>query len=393
MDVLRSKRFGCQNLKTASLELLNCPYCGSNLSIKHTIEQEYEKIIAGSVKCDCSEYPILEGILILKDYALNEQVIELLEVGKKEEAIIRYLGSDSFEALNTFEKSISLPHPFPQKISHILGQSTSRLAKLMIEPRYKRLFKIYSDETLSFYDSMGNDRYSTYFKQRFSSESLWSVYPFVPLLIKKKERILDLSCGAGHASFILDKYVKPKEHFATDYSFRNLFLAKKFFAPNAEFICIDANQALPFKEGTFSSILMLDAFHCIRSRASLAREMKRTLCNSGLLLVLHNHNPLTYNLGGEFSVPTRNLYEVFADRSLIVKIVPENKILNDFLFRDVINLGKKFDAKQLDHSNATILVATSDESIFTKHYVLDHFLSAENNLIINPIYEIEKKKI
>lgn len=365
-----------------------CPYCRSDLEIKDTIEQENAELISGSVKCDCNEYPILEGILNLKESNLKSRIIGLIKQRRFEEATICSLWNDGFETLNSFHLPMRA-----SKLTWALEQALMSLGKVYLKHKYRPLYNLYIDKKISFHNLLGKSLFETYFKQRFSSESFWSLYPFIPLLTKNKEKILDLGCGVGHASFVLDKYVEPKQLFSADYSFRNLFLAKKYFTRKAEFICLDANNTLPFKTGTFSSILMLDTFHYVHFRASLAHEMERTISSTGLLLLLHVHNYLAYNLGAGKPLTPKSLSRLFSDGHLETKVMPEKKIVEDFLFHNKLNLANQYDEDELNSSNATILVATSNKSIYSNYDEVDYdFLRVKNNLIINPIYEIERKE-
>jgi len=63
-------------------------------------------------------------------------------------------------------------------------------------------------------------------KHRFSSETLWSLNPFIVLLEKKKGKILDLGCGAGHASYLINKFLKPELLILADYDYSLIYLAR-----------------------------------------------------------------------------------------------------------------------------------------------------------------------
>ncbi len=53
-------------MKTKLLELMNYPYCGTEFNIGDILESKKGEVINGYVKCGCSEFPVLEGILTLK---------------------------------------------------------------------------------------------------------------------------------------------------------------------------------------------------------------------------------------------------------------------------------------------------------------------------------------
>jgi len=312
-------------------------------------------------------------------------IVKLIEQRSIEEATIRSLWIDYFEKIDNYQL------PVHSKFTWALEKISLRLGKSQLKSKIQQLYKSYSDPEVRFIDLLGKGFADTYFKQRFSSESFWSLYPFLPLFAEKKERILDLSCGVGHSSFVLEKYVKPNQLFSCDYSYKSLYLAKKYFAPNAEYICLDSKLALPFKTGIFSAVSMLDAFFYIRSN-ELAHEMQRVASSIGLLLLLHVHNSLAYNLGNPLQGLTpKNLAQLFENKRFKTKLMPEKRVLGDFLQNDELRLNEQYSQAELDSSNATILLNTQGEIAESYKNVQTDFLKVNNNLIINPLYEIIKK--
>ena len=354
---------------------MKCPYCGSDLKIGEILKEKEGEIINGCVKCGCSEFSILDGILNLKIGLLNRYVIKLLKRGKIREAL----------ELSLWRYSESIC-----EIATLIGLKRLRgLFSILMEESARHAYKKYSRET-PFYNLLGKTPSENYLKHRFSAETLWSVYPFIPLL-KTKEKILDIGCGTGHTSFIISTYVKPKELVCVDRAFRHLYQAKKYFAKDAQCICLDANYPLPFKSNIFDAIFMLDAFHYIYSRASLAREMERLLLPQGLLLLLHLHNSIKYNpAAGEPLSPSGwiNLFQ-----QLPTKALPERNLVEDFILRNELDLAKEYSEAELNSSNAICLIGTRDKSLYkTYEEIGNDFLSEKSNLIINPIYRVDHKQ-
>ncbi|MCL0072914.1 methyltransferase domain-containing protein [Dehalococcoidia bacterium] len=368
-------------MKLESLKQMRCPYCGADFNLGEVYQENEKELIDGYIKCECNEFPILEGILIIKPGFVNKYLVKLLRDGKTKEA-----SEFSLESLN--ESTYKVRRLLRSKgiCGRALGEVLSGIVKIKAKRRYKR----YSDERLPLYSLLGMGDSDIYLKNRFSAETLWSLYPFIPILKESRERILDLSCGAGHASFVVSTCVKPHQLVCADHSFAHLYLAKKYFVKDATFICLDANYPLPFKDGTFSSILMLDAFHYIDARASLAREMERTLSPYGLLLLLHLHNSLDYNLAAGKPLSPSGWLNLF--QQLPVKALPEKNIVEDFLMRGRLDLTKQYTEDELNFSNAISIVGTRKKSLLqTYQDVWRDFLGNKSNLIINPIYSIEHK--
>lgn len=378
-------------MRISNLVFLKCPYCGSNLEVKEIVEEKGGEMLSGIVKCECTEFPVLESILTLKTNPIYKQIIELIEKRKIAEATIRCIWNEYFERMNC------LP-PVNSKIGWMLSSILSRISRIESKSKYKRLYRKYTDNSVSFCNLLDVDAFGMfghYAKHRFSMGSLWLIYPFLPLFKKKNLRILDLSCGTGHGSYILSNYVAPHELFCADFSFQNLYLTRKYFVKKGEFICLDANYPLPFTDKIFSSILFSDAYFLITSRSSLAREMERILNPDGFLLLSHLHNSLFDNPGGGGGYPMtpKGWRRLFNFGKPLVKAMPERTVVEDFLVHNKLELAKEYDENSLNSSNAIDLLITSDVSLFTTYgKVNDDFLSVKKNLVINPIYEVKEGK-
>ena len=374
-------------MKFELLRHLKCPYCGQNIKIEKIVFEEGDELINGCVKCECSNFPVLCGILLLKESPLKDQVIKFIKEGLTEEALICCLWPEKFEIIDSvrtfLQNSLGLPRA--------LGTAISHLAQIKAEKASKKLFKQYSSEKSSFFSLLGSDLFESYLKHRFSTDSFWSLYPFIPLLKAKKERILDLNCGAGHASFVISNYVEPGQLVSADISFKLLYLGKKYFAPKAQFICIDTNFPLPFENGLFSSIVMSDALQYVHSRIGLAREMKRTLSPKGLLLLLHVHNSLTFNPGAGYALSPKSWTNLFEVAQIVIKTIPELKVVQDFIFENKLDLTQKHAEEVLNSANGLIFLSTLDKSLLTTYSNVDQeFLEVKDNLIINPIFKARK---
>jgi SAM-dependent methyltransferase/uncharacterized protein YbaR (Trm112 family) len=359
-------------MKQELLELLKCPYCGSDFEIEEIYEvfsEDEDEIRNGCIKCECSEYPILEGILILKNTATKKYIIEHLKKKEVEKAVAL-----SFkEGVNDICRVADFIEPKPA------GKIIKKC--LLGFARHSSI----SNKKTSFFDALGKGSYEVYLKHRFSSQTFWSLYPFVPLLRRRRKRILEVCCGAGHASFVISNYVNPEELICVDGKFKSLYLAKKYFS-NAEFINIDANYQLPFKDGIFSSVLIMDAFHYVDARALLAKEFERVLNPEGMLLLLHLHNALVENVAAGKPLSPLTWKGLF---DLDITMLPEKSIVEDFVLRDRLDLSKKCSEKDLNSSDAILMIAGADSDCFEGLW--EDILGIKENLIINPIYKMEEK--
>jgi len=371
-------------MKSEFLKLMKCPYCGSNFKIVEIYEQKKGEIINGCVRCECNEFPLVDGILNLKIDYIKKYLIKLLKKRKTKEVLGILLFNNIYRTLFSFSLY------FKRGYKGLLG----KILLILLKAKAKHTYKKYSDKKLSFYDSLDRSlrsSYRDYLKHRFSAETFWSFYPFIPLLKQNRERILDLGCGVGHTSFVISNHVKPKQLVCADGEFSHLYLAKKYFAPNAEFICLDANYSLPFKDSIFNSILMLDSFHVVNSCNSLANDMRRTILPKGILLILHLPNSLQNNHATFNLLSTSRLINLF--KLIPIKPLPKADMVKNFILKNKLDLTKKYSKTQLNSANAISIVGTKNKSLFKVYNkVNNELLTNKNHLIINPIYKIEDKK-
>lgn len=367
-------------MKQEYLRLMKCPYCGSGFKLGEIHREILGDIIEGVIVCDCDKFPIIDGILILKPSDINDYIIQLINDGKTKQAIGLLMGHFG-------ERAFQLERLL--RTRGILGEKLGEILSLIEENRATYNYNRYSDDKSSFYSMLGKGESEIYLKSRFSAETFWSLYPFIPLLKTSRERVLDLSCGMGHSSFVLSSYVKPQELVCVDYSFRHLYLAKKYFVKDAEFICLDANYSLPFKDNVFSTIIMQDAFHYIRGRYSLAQEMERVVSPQGILLLLHLHNSLNYNIAAGQPLTPKGWFNLF--KHVTVKLLPEKNVVEDFIWNNKLDLSKEYSESDLNRSNALGIIGTRDKSnLYVHRGVWEDILTNKCNLVINPIYTIER---
>ena len=363
-------------MKRELIELMKCPYCGTDFEIEEIYSENEEEIINGYIKCECDIYPILEGILILKNTPTKKIIMEYLKKKEIKETIALPFGNYTNDICRVAD--FIEPKPF--------GKLFKKNLLSFVNSYSKKIYKKYSDKSLSFCDVLGNGSWDVYLKHRFSSQTFWSLYPFIKLLRKKRKRILDMCCGAGHASFVISKYVNPDELICVDGEFKSLYLAKKYFS-NAEFINIDANYSLPFKDDIFSSVLMMDAFHYVDARALLAKEFERVLNKEGMLLLLHLHNALAENVAAGKPLSPSTWMGLFDN--LKVMALPEKSIIEDFILRERLDLSKRYSKKQLNLSDAIIIIGGADSDCFDELW--KDILEVKENLIINPMYKMKEK--
>lgn len=97
-------------------------------------------------------------------------------------------------------------------------------------------------------------------------------------------RVLDVGCGVGH----LLRELGPGA-VGLDASFANLYLARRFVAPQAELTCADASAGLPLEDGSVDGVACVEAFTYVRDRERLARDMRRVWNGRSGIVLSHLH--------------------------------------------------------------------------------------------------------
>lgn len=355
---------------------MRCPYCGSIFELSDAIEVCGQEIITGCLKCDCNLFPIIDEIPIIKDNIANKYYINYIKNGQIQKASALAL------AISTNLYSYDICRIANLISSKPFGGILESMIMKICNYFYMAKYRCYSNQSKYFWDIAG---ISDYLRHRFSTQTFWSLYPFIPIIQKKEGFILDLCCGCGHASSLISNYVNDKNIICVDADFKHLYLAKRYFS-NSAFINVDVNGQLPFKDSIFSSVIMMDAFAYISARSLLSRELFRVMDADGNLLLTHIHNSHLENVCPGNPLTPANLQNLFKEYD--IKILPEDKIIEDFIRSDQLNLSREYSSAELDSSNLILL-----KTPYIENYVnLRSKLYPQcGNLIINPIYKIKSK--
>lgn len=325
------------------VEGLSCPYCGGDLKVS---EIEFSD---GIVKCPCSEWPFISGILILKKTEETIKAIEYIKNGKPEKGAFLFLMKESRSLLFAF----------------------SALHKI------------------SFFTTMGLWGYNfwkEYTRYRFSCPTFLSFIPLVSIIKENEGEILDFGCGVGHSIFFLSKYLSPQKITGVDRQFSSVYLARKFFCKEARFIALDGNLPLPFRNNTFSSILSLDSFHFVEGKKTLSSEFLRTLKEKGRIFLSHLHNKAKKNYVPGEPLFVEDYIKLF--EKMEYRTIPDYKI-RESLFTERLDIKENMDVKDVGSFS---IILTKDPSIF-KEWSLGSLLTENlKNPIINPIYKKKEKK-
>lgn len=111
-----------------------------------------------------------------------------------------------------------------------------------------------------------------------------TLIPWFTKYIEKSDIVLDLGCGNGQNSIKAARYAQKVIGVDIDESL--LAIAQKSTqAKNIDFLKLDLEEKLPFKNSSFDKILFLDVLEHLEKRDQTLQEVKRILASSGLLFL------------------------------------------------------------------------------------------------------------
>jgi hypothetical protein len=204
-------------------------------------------------------------------------------------------------------------------------------------------------------------------------------------------RTLDLCGGAGHLARVLGSLSREDAVPATvvaDLFFWKLWLARRFTAPEAEAVCCDANHPLPFAESSFSTVLLQDAFPYVWQKRLLAEEMMRLAGADGLIVMPHLHSASGTNFSAGDTLTPAAYQRLFA--RLGARLFSDERLLDDVLERDVVDLTRDVTPEQLGGEASLTLIATRREDLF-RRYRLESPRDVTGEIAVNPLYRVEKR--
>jgi SAM-dependent methyltransferase len=357
--------------RASLLSMLHCPYCGSALEP----DSDSERLPAGDygiLRCGCYEYPVVYGIPILQQLDGIGRVVELIRRGEDTRALLR--------ALRIFR--ITWAH-----------RSVWHQARY-----YLHCQRLVSNHTLTFEEAAHLVRrpkvLADYLVNRYANPNFLAAIGPLMLLehagVEREERIgparvLDLACGAGHASFLMQLLHPKLAVIAADQDFVSLYLAKRFLAPDAVHVCWDVEAPSPFPSGYFDAVFCLDAFHYFKAKTAVVSELRRVATADALWLFPHLHNRLQHNLVAGTPLSPEKYLECFGFAD--ARLFDEAEILHQLSQRRVVDFGKRSESSQLAQAKTLTFVRGGRDVWKTYDRFPSALCSDPSLLTINPIYQ------
>jgi uncharacterized protein YbaR (Trm112 family)/SAM-dependent methyltransferase len=249
-------------MHTSLLDVLRCPFCGSQLSIvEHdAVVMEEDRLEQGVLGCACCAFPVVAGIPVLMADDTARAALDALDAGRPEDALLALLAP-------------SVDAGRGRRIRELVASGHATYGEAL--------------------EALCDDAEGTYFRYRFSDPTHLTAESLLRAIAQSRwpleGRALDLCGGSGHVTRAMSA-LRPAGAPPTvlaDLYYWKLWLARRFTAPDTEQICCDANQPLPFARSTFTTVVLADAFPYIWQKRLLAEEMMRLVDRHGVIVMPH----------------------------------------------------------------------------------------------------------
>ena len=218
-------------MRTDTLDLLRCPYCGGQLTLVDSLfhEASGDTIQHGVLGCHCCLFPVVDGIPVMHLLPASVRALDQIKGGRADLARRTMFGLEDEAQAAAFDAVASS------------ATATYR-------------------ETV---EAFGPNFEGGYFLYRFSDPTYLVAQALVRAIgstvLAGGGRAVDICGGSGHVTrTLLDLSSAPP--VLADLYFAKIWLARQFTAPGCEPVCCDGNAPMPFARGAFAFGMCTDAF-------------------------------------------------------------------------------------------------------------------------------------
>jgi len=381
-------------MDTSFLKFLRCPFCEGALSLggpkQVCLEPEY-----GVLSCNCGRYPIVAGIPILKkgyigsDGQSSEEVIALIENGRRTDALFSLLTPPGLPPSPSWIRSL----PSISGIHRLKSVARKRSAREWQEQASALLAdkEATACNFLDLYFSRNkNMTVRDYFAFRFGAGRYLVGLSFAASVTRRADRaLLDLACGCGHLTSGLVQHAADRPVVGVDDSFFGLYVAKRWTAPQAEYLCCAGDKSLPFPEGAFSAAFCSDAFHCFVDKATSVRELKRLTSDNGFIVLFGVRNGLLNHPYTGLALPPAGYEALVAD--LPHRLMGDCEVLARYVRKQGPSLAQSAEIERLASEPVLSIVASHRSEALVDYGTFGDWPHARGRLGLNPLYVKETR--
>jgi ubiquinone/menaquinone biosynthesis C-methylase UbiE len=229
-----------------------------------------------------------------------------------------------------------------------------------------------------------------YFAFRFGNGRYLVGLSFAASLAHQPDRaLLDLACGCGHLTRGLVQQASDRPVIGVDDSFFGLYVAKRWTAPQAEYVCCAADSSLPFPDGTFSAAFCSDAFHYFVDKPTSTQELKRLTRDHGTIVLLWVRNGLLEHPYKGLALPPAG-YQALVD-DMPNRLVADSEVLARYLQNQGPALARPEKPESLAQEPVLSIVASHRQEALVDYGTFEDWPHARGRLDLNPLYVKEPR--
>jgi ubiquinone/menaquinone biosynthesis C-methylase UbiE/uncharacterized protein YbaR (Trm112 family) len=408
------------------LEFIVCPFCAAPLKQTFVLRRDrQDRIEYGLLSCSgCSfEYPIVAGVLILfapdetvdvkaetSDRSLlsGPRVRDLVWLIRTNQPIIALsLLLNPSQPDEQWFFSLDFPKGTGQvgaptapdagnprrerRLPRLAERVLRRYALPRVRRRLARLLMADADNLTAFqamdlyYRRYSRSESYNYFAYRFGQPRHLAALSLAAMLTEAPGALLDLACGTGHVTHFLSSVRPDQVVIGIDREFFRLWIAQRYMAPDAHFVCTPADRALPVRDQAFHGVFFSDAFHYFLHKSTAVREMQRVLMADGIIVLARF---------GNAAVEPREGYELQADGyarlfpELTSVLLGEEALVRAYLDRRRPDLHVGAPVPDLAAQKWLSLVVSKNADVFAGERRFSAWPHALGELHLNPIYRV-----
>jgi SAM-dependent methyltransferase/uncharacterized protein YbaR (Trm112 family) len=383
------------------LGILRCPTCHQPFRFRQVDQGLPHAREYGILSCDCSQYPVVDGIPILISGTVG--VFEhtrgnVQYAGPSPGDLIRLVlarrGLDALLRCIAFPVTIKwLDRIPPWRLWHsrpvrefLIGLRRTKLRRWCVAGRDTLTAEDWFDVFFRHYSPVWGDLFS-YFFYRFAQPRHLAALALTSCLLRRDKPLLDLACGFGHLGHNLAESPAAHSVVGMDRNFFQLWAAQYWIAPKNRFVCADADQPFPFEAGSFAATLCSDAFHLFRRKDLVLNEIDRCAPGQPVLLTRVGNKLVQPSEG--FELTPKEYLTLCGDPAW--RVFGENELIQRYLGQEPVDMTVPRDAGLVDGEKWLSLVHPGTRRVMVPLQQGDGvWPHAVGRLGINPIYRVSR---
>ena len=222
-----------------------------------------------------------------------------------------------------------------------------------------------------------------HFRHRFAQPRHLTSLALASLLPRDQRPVLDVACGFGHTLHYWTARHPGRLFLGLDRNFFELYVARRWIAPAAEYVCADADGPLPFRTASIGGAFCADAFHYFLRKVQCVSELSRIVGEDGAILLARF---------GNRNVEPREGYELSPEEYAALfprsrrALVSDRAVLSRYLLGLAPDLSGSPVAPDAAGEKWLSLAASGDATLFRDHGPLGGWPHAQGVLRVHSLY-------